>query len=186
MSANFGGKPSKVGWNYFWRSNPIFNRNYIRVRQWCSNWKPSGSPPQQVFKIFITYTSFLKGLQYRFFWYFTWNLQLQWQTTKPGRWQFMQNRPDGFLATASLTGHTDLQNKKMCLKNKILLQNWFHLIVLSKPADNWPGRISILTYLLAGSVVWISFRASMTSNLSVRIRKKPFNSLETFLQSDYG
>ena len=32
--------------------------------------KPSGSPPQQVFKIFITYTSFLKCLQYRFFWYF--------------------------------------------------------------------------------------------------------------------
>ena len=55
----------------------------------------------------------------------------------------------------------------------------------SKPTKNWPGKITIFTILLAGSIIWISFRSMLTASLSVVTQKKPFNSLETFLQSDY-
>ena len=39
--------------------------------------------------------------------------------------------------------------------------------------------------LLGGSVVWMYYRASFTSHLSIAKFKLPFNDLETFSQSDY-
>ena len=56
----------------------------------------------------------------------------------------------------------------------------------SKATKNWPGKITIFTLLLAGLIVWTSFRSMLTASLSVVTQKKPFDSLETFLQSDYG
>ncbi len=46
-------------------------------------------------------------------------------------------------------------------------------------------RIGVTTCLLAGSVIWISYRASMTSELSVTKIKHPFIDLETLLETDY-
>ena len=39
--------------------------------------------------------------------------------------------------------------------------------------------------LLGGSIVWMYYRASFTSHLSIAKFKLPFNDLETFSQSDY-
>ena len=55
----------------------------------------------------------------------------------------------------------------------------------AKPSNNWPERILLVTCMLVGTLVWIEFRANITSNLAVRIRKKPFDSLESFLKTDY-
>jgi hypothetical protein len=43
----------------------------------------------------------------------------------------------------------------------------------------------IFTSLLAGTVVWISYRASLTSELSVAKKKLPFNDLESLSNTDY-
>ena len=57
----------------------------------------------------------------------------------------------------------------------------------SKPPDksNAPQRILVFTYLLAGSIMWMSYRASMTSELSVQHKTMPFNNIEGLLDSDY-
>jgi hypothetical protein len=39
--------------------------------------------------------------------------------------------------------------------------------------------------LLGGSIVWMHYRASFTSHLSIAKFKLPFNDLESFSQSDY-
>ena len=39
--------------------------------------------------------------------------------------------------------------------------------------------------LLGGSIVWMHYRASFTSHLSITKFKLPFNDLESFSQSDY-
>ena len=39
--------------------------------------------------------------------------------------------------------------------------------------------------LLGGSIVWMHYRASFTSHLSIAQFKLPFNDLESFSQSDY-
>ena len=46
-------------------------------------------------------------------------------------------------------------------------------------------QILLFTCLLVGSVVWMAYRASFTSELSVRKLKLPFNNLEGVLKSDY-
>ena len=46
-------------------------------------------------------------------------------------------------------------------------------------------QIILFTCLLVGSVIWIGYRASLTSKLSVRRVIMPFNSLESLLESDY-
>ena len=54
----------------------------------------------------------------------------------------------------------------------------------SKPA-NTTHKIIMLECLLVGSIVWMAYRASLTSELSVKKLKLPFNSLESLLASDY-
>jgi hypothetical protein len=46
-------------------------------------------------------------------------------------------------------------------------------------------RFVIFTSLLAGTVVWISYRASLTSELSAAKKKLPFNDLESLSNTDY-
>ena len=46
-------------------------------------------------------------------------------------------------------------------------------------------QIILFVSLLAGTIVWIVYRASFTSELSVVKMKLPFNDLETLSQSDY-
>ena len=46
-------------------------------------------------------------------------------------------------------------------------------------------QIILFTCLLVGSVIWMAYRASLTSELSVRRVSKPFDSLESLLESDY-
>ena len=46
-------------------------------------------------------------------------------------------------------------------------------------------QIIVFNCLLTGSLVWMGYRASLTSELSNIILKFPFNSLETLLTSDY-
>ena len=46
-------------------------------------------------------------------------------------------------------------------------------------------QIILFTCLLVGSVIWMAYRASLTSELSIRRVIKPFNSLESLLESDY-
>ena len=46
-------------------------------------------------------------------------------------------------------------------------------------------KIIILFCLLGGSIVWMHYRASFTSHLSIAKFKLPFNDLESFSQSDY-
>jgi hypothetical protein len=46
-------------------------------------------------------------------------------------------------------------------------------------------RCVIFTSLLAGTVVWISYRASLTSDLSAAKMKLPFNDMESLSNTDY-
>ena len=46
-------------------------------------------------------------------------------------------------------------------------------------------QIVLFTSLLVGSLIWISYRASFTSELSVVKTKLPFDDLETLFTSDY-
>ncbi len=46
-------------------------------------------------------------------------------------------------------------------------------------------RSLLFAYSLAGTVVWISYRASLTSNLSTREYKFPFSSMASLLETDY-
>ena len=43
----------------------------------------------------------------------------------------------------------------------------------------------LFTCLLAGSIIWISYRASITSELSIVEPKLPFHNLESLLKSNY-
>ena len=57
-----------------------------------------------------------------------------------------------------------------------------------KPASvhkNNSYQVAVFVCLLAGSIVWIFYRAFLTSELSIVKRKQPFNDLESFLASDY-
>ena len=54
----------------------------------------------------------------------------------------------------------------------------------SVPA-NTTHKIVMFECLLVGSLIWMAYRASLTSELSVKKLKLPFNSLESLLTSDY-
>ena len=54
----------------------------------------------------------------------------------------------------------------------------------SKPA-NTTHKIIMFECLLVGSIIWMAYRASLTSELSVKKLKLPFNNLESLLASDY-
>jgi hypothetical protein len=51
--------------------------------------------------------------------------------------------------------------------------------------ENWQRRILILTVLLSGSVMFMSYQASITSELSTRLIKLPFDSPSSMLETDY-
>ena len=55
----------------------------------------------------------------------------------------------------------------------------------NKIQENTMYQILLFNCLLVGSVIWMAYRASLTSELSVRKFKLPFNSLENLLVSDY-
>jgi hypothetical protein len=50
---------------------------------------------------------------------------------------------------------------------------------------NWTGRILRFNVLLVGTVVFLSYQASLTSILTARQKIVPFDSQETFLQTNY-
>ena len=51
--------------------------------------------------------------------------------------------------------------------------------------DRAPFKIWLFSIFLVGNVVWMSYRASLTSELSNRTHKKPFSNLEELLHSDF-
>ena len=46
-------------------------------------------------------------------------------------------------------------------------------------------QIVVFTWLLVGSIVWMAYRASFTSVLSIIKLQLPFNDLESLSKSDY-
>ena len=46
-------------------------------------------------------------------------------------------------------------------------------------------QIILFTCLLTGSIIWMAYRASLTSELSVIVKEFPFNNLESLLKTDY-
>ncbi len=48
-----------------------------------------------------------------------------------------------------------------------------------------PIRFLLLTMFLSGNVIFMGYRASLTSNLSVRSLKLPFSDLESLLNTDF-
>ena len=55
----------------------------------------------------------------------------------------------------------------------------------SKLQKNTIHQIVLFDCLLVGSVIWMAYRASFTSELSVTKLKLPFNDLESLSQTDY-
>ncbi len=85
--------------------------------------------------------------------------------------------------------------RKGCLQHLlgILACSWEVLCTyVSKPLpdrfvkmDRPQVRLAILSVLLCGVVLWAAYRASLTSELAVRITRMPFASLHEFLHSGY-
>ena len=55
----------------------------------------------------------------------------------------------------------------------------------SKPASSPVGKWIIFVCLLAGNILWITYRASLTSKLSVDKKELPFTSLNDLPDSGY-
>jgi uncharacterized membrane protein len=55
----------------------------------------------------------------------------------------------------------------------------------SKFQKNTIHQIVLFDCLLVGSVIWMAYRASFTSELSVTKLKLPFNDLESLSETDY-
>ena len=55
----------------------------------------------------------------------------------------------------------------------------------SKLQKNTVHQIVLFDCLLVGSVIWMAYRASLTSELSVTKLKLPFNDLESLSKTDY-
>ncbi len=53
------------------------------------------------------------------------------------------------------------------------------------PKKTNSNQVVIFTCLLVGNIIWIGYRASFTSELSVKHKYLPFNSLEGLLKSDF-
>lgn len=51
--------------------------------------------------------------------------------------------------------------------------------------DKLPMKVVLFTTFLLGNIVYMSYQASLTSELSVRTKRKPFSNLEELLESDY-
>ena len=47
-------------------------------------------------------------------------------------------------------------------------------------------KVLLFTTLFCGNIIWMGYQASLTVDLSVPINKLPFDSLETFLQTDWN
>ncbi len=47
------------------------------------------------------------------------------------------------------------------------------------------NRLVLFTTLIVGTVIWIGYRASITSELATRTVAYPFTSMDSFLGSDY-
>ena len=67
---------------------------------------------------------------------------------------------------------------------------WFALKanIGGKPSTvqpNYAHRLVLLFRLLAGSIVWMTYRASLTTELSIIKTNLPFNDMESLLISDY-
>ena len=67
---------------------------------------------------------------------------------------------------------------------------WFALKanIGGKPSTvqpNYAHRIVLFYCLLAGSIVWMAYRASLTGELSIIKQNLPFNDMESLLKSDY-
>ncbi len=50
--------------------------------------------------------------------------------------------------------------------------------------DDWINRVWVFTCLLVGSIIFMSYRASLSAALAVQNVKMPFNSPTTFLLTD--
>ena len=55
----------------------------------------------------------------------------------------------------------------------------------SKIQKNATHQILLFVCLLVGSIIWMAYRASFTTELSVRKLSLPFNDLESLSKSDY-
>lgn len=64
----------------------------------------------------------------------------------------------------------------------------------AKRPEKFPGgehertdmfKVILFSTLFWGNMVFMAYRASLTSELSVRLSKQPFSNLEEFLESDY-
>ena len=55
----------------------------------------------------------------------------------------------------------------------------------SSPPKCATSRITLFVCLLAGSVIWMAYRASFTSELSVTKLNLPFNDAESLVKSNY-
>ena len=51
--------------------------------------------------------------------------------------------------------------------------------------ERGPFKILLFSIFLVSNVIWMSYRASLTSELSNRTHKKPFSNLEDLLQSEF-
>ena len=51
--------------------------------------------------------------------------------------------------------------------------------------SSWPLKVLTLLLLLAGNLIFMAYRASLTSKLSVRREKMPFDTLEAFAKSHF-
>ena len=51
--------------------------------------------------------------------------------------------------------------------------------------NDWPGRLTVFACLLAGTVMFMSYRASITSVLAIRKYPLPFATPQEMLKTDY-
>ena len=101
-----------------------------------------------------------------------------------------------FLVSLVISFFLTLIEKLFCSKDQVfttmnLLTNLWVAIKAnaggkpSKLQKNTVHRIVLFDCLLVGSVIWMAYRASFTSELSVTKLKLPFNDLESLSKTDY-
>ena len=101
-----------------------------------------------------------------------------------------------FLVSLVISFFLTLIEKLFCSKDQVfttmnLLTNLWVAIKAnaggkpSKLQKNTVHRIVLFDCLLVGSVIWMAYRASFTSELSVKKLKLPFNDLESLSKTGY-
>jgi hypothetical protein len=101
-----------------------------------------------------------------------------------------------FLVSLVISFFLTLIEKLFCSKDQgftpmIFLKNLWVAIKAnaggkpSKLQKNTIHQIVLFDCLLVGSVIWMAYRASFTSELSVTKLKLPFNDLESLSETDY-